>query len=120
MSSITIDGSDRQRKYHIEVDVDGKNKGDRARGKIIVIKDKSQRPKGKINGILIDVSGPNTRIKFPNQKFINPLLKILKREQAKFPWKGNHRQSEITTRIKLEDIEIEDLKNLIERTINYS
>ena len=46
-----VRGSDRQQKYPTEV-VDKRNKKSKAREEIIVIKDKSQRPK-KVKGVLI-------------------------------------------------------------------
>ena len=112
-----VDGSARREKYPTKVDTVNRNKKSETRRKILVIKDESQRPKGKIYGVLIDVSGLKTIIKFSNRKFIDPAFSILKREQGKFPWKKNHRQSEITIRIKLEDPEIKELENLIRRTI---
>jgi hypothetical protein len=105
MSSIIVKRSYRQKKYPTEVDVGNKEKGDETGEKIIVIKDESQRPDEKIKGILIVVSGSKTSIELPNQKLVNPILSILKREQGKFPWKGIHeRPPRITTRIKLTDI----------------
>lgn len=117
MNSMIIDGSYRRKKYPTKVDVDSRKK-DKG-GEITVIKDKSQRPRN-INGILIVVSGSKTSIEPSNQKLINPILGILKREQGKFPWKGIHQQSKkskITVRIRLKDPEIEDLKNLIRSKI---
>jgi hypothetical protein len=116
---MNIDGSDRQKKYPTPVKIDNvKNKKDETERKILVIKDDSQRPNGKISGILIVVSGSKTSIELPDQKLVSPVLSILKREQDKFPWKGIHEwPPRITTRIELTDIEIEEIKSLLERTI---
>ena len=116
MSSMIVDGSDRQKKYPTKVNVDSRNKNEGE--KITVIKDKSQRP-GKINGILIDASGLKTTIEFSksNEKFINPVLNALE-GRGKFPWNRTYQGSSITTRIGgLEDSEIDEIEDLIKRTI---
>ncbi len=119
---IIVDGTDRRQKYPTKVatksarNIDGDNKTGE---KITIIKDKLQRPKGRISGILVDVSGPKTIIEFSesNKRFVDPVLNALKKQGA-FPWNRTYRGSSITTRIGgLKDSDIEKIKNLIEETI---
>ena len=75
-----VRGSDRRQKYPTEV-IEVRDKKSKTRGKIIVIKDKSQRPK-KVDGVLIDVSVKGrTTIEFSNRKFIDPFFQVLKRSK---------------------------------------
>ncbi|MCK5123380.1 MAG: hypothetical protein KAQ87_04525 [Candidatus Pacebacteria bacterium] len=110
-----VRGSDRQQKYPTEV-VDRRNKEDKT-GEIIVIKDKLQRPKGKINGILIIVSEGKTSIEISNQKLIDPILGILERELGRFHWTKNYKMSKVSTQVGFTPLETEELKTLLEETI---
>lgn len=119
MGIINVDGSDRDQKYPTRVDVSGRNK-DNKTGEIIVIKNKSQRPK-KVKGVLIDTSvKERTTIEFSNRKFINPFFGVLKKEWSELHWIKNHPRSRISTHIELNNLEIKRLKDLIEEIINYS
>ena len=119
MDIINIDGSDKDRKYPRRVNVSGKNKENET-GEIIVIKDKSQRPK-RVKGILIDTSVKGrTTIEFSNRKFIDPFFGVLKKEWNELHWIKNHPRSRISTHIELDNSEIKRLKDLIEETINYN
>ena len=119
-SEIIVDGSDRQRKYPIKVGIEnGGDERNKTGGEILVIKDESQKPEKGTEGISIDTLGSKTIIEFSksNKKFIDPVLNALKK-QGKFPWNRTYRGSTITTRIGgLGDLEINEIEDLIEKTI---
>ena len=103
-----VNGSVRWQKYSTEVDVNGENK-----------ESKTGEKTTAINGISIDTLGSKTIIKFSesNKRFTDFVLNAL-RKQDKFPWNRTYQGSNITTRISgLEDSEIKEIKDLIEKTI---